>query len=83
MSLFTARDTNKDGKLTADELAGNPMFERMMQLDKDDDKAVTQEEFRSGISTLFSRGRGGGSGNYAGGRKDTRPDRPQRPESAD
>ena len=84
MSLFTARDTNKDGKLTADELAGNPMTERMMQLDKDDDKAVTQEEFRSGISTLFSRGRGGGgSGNYPNGRKDTRPDRPQRPESAD
>ena len=55
------------------------------QLDKDGDKAVTQEEFRSGISTLFSRGRGGGGGggNYRGGAKDTRPDRPQRPESAD
>ena len=38
MSLFTGRDANKDGKLTADELAGNPMTERMMQLDKDGDK---------------------------------------------
>jgi hypothetical protein len=83
MSLFTARDTNKDGKLTEDELAGSPMTERMMQLDKNDDKAVTEEEFRSGISTLFSRGRrGGGGGNYLRGRADTRPDRPQRPESA-
>ena len=59
------------------------MFERMMQLDKDGDKAVAQEEFSSGISALFSRGRGGGgNGNYRGGAKDGRPDRPQRPESA-
>lgn len=84
MSLFTARDTNKDGKLTADELASSPMGDRMMQLDKDGDKVVSQEEFRSGISGMFSGGRGrGGGGNYRGGGSDSRPDRPQRPESAD
>ena len=83
MSLFTASDGNKDGKLTADELAGSPMGDRMTQLDKDGDKAVTQEEFRNGISTLFGGGRGGGGrGNDRGGGEDTRPDRPQRPESA-
>jgi hypothetical protein len=83
MTLFNARDADKDGKLTADEVAGNPMTDRMMELDKDGDKAVTEEEFRTGISTLFSRGRGGGGrGNYPGRGQDTRPDRPQRPESA-
>jgi outer membrane protein assembly factor BamB len=84
MSIFTARDANKDGKLTADELAGSPMADRMKQLDKDGDKAVTQDEFRTGISTVFGGGRGGGGGggNYRGTGKDTRPDRPQRPELA-
>jgi hypothetical protein len=79
MSFFTRMDTNKDGKLTADELEETPLAERMDQLDKDGDKAVTQEEFRTGMAAMFSRGRGG-SGTQ---RKDTRPDRPQRPEMAD
>ena len=82
MSIFTGRDANKDGKLTAEELAGNPMADRIKQLDKDGDEAVTQEEFRSGMSTLFSGGRGGGGGSYRGRGEDTRPDRPQRPELA-
>jgi outer membrane protein assembly factor BamB len=82
MSIFTGRDANKDGKLTADELAGSPMADRMQQLDKDGDKAVSQEEFRSGMSTLFGGGRGGGGGGYRGRGPDTRPDRPQRPEMA-
>lgn len=83
MSFFNGMDANKDGKLTADELAG-PMADRMKQLDKDGDMAVTQEEFRSGLSTLFSRGRGGGGrGSYGGQREDDRPKRPQRPELAD
>ena len=42
MSFFTGLDANKDGKLTADELAGNPMADRMKQLDKDGDKAVSR-----------------------------------------
>lgn len=92
MSIFTSRDANKDGKLTKEELAGSPMADRMEQLDKDGDQAVTQEEFRSGMAAMFSgnrggggngnRGGGGGRGGYRGGDRDTRPDRPQRPELA-
>ena len=83
MSIFAGRDANKDGKLTADELAGSPMADRMKQLDKDGDNAVTQEEFRSGLSAMFSGGRGGGGrGSYGGRSENTRPSRPQRPELA-
>ncbi len=84
MSMFNGMDANKDGKLTAEELSSNPMADRLKQLDKNGDNDITQEEFRSGISTLFSGGRGGGGGGgYRGGGQDTRPDRPQRPELAD
>ena len=58
------------------------MADRLKTLDKDGDKVITQEEFTSGISTLFSRGGGGGGGGYQGQGKDTRPDRPPRPELA-
>lgn len=79
MSMFKGMDANKDGKVTMDELEGNRMAERLKTLDKDGDKAISSEEFRTGISALFSRS-GGGYGNRS---KDTRPDRPQRPASAD
>jgi hypothetical protein len=83
MSFLNGLDANKDGVLTAEELAGNPMADRMKQLDKDGDKAVTQEEFRSRLSAMFSGGRGGGGrGSYGGRSEDTRPKRPQRPELA-
>ncbi len=82
MSIFNDRDANQDGKLTTDELAGSPMANRMEQMDKDGDKSISREEFTSGMSALFSRNRGGGGG-YRGGGKDTRPDRPQRPQLAD
>jgi outer membrane protein assembly factor BamB len=88
MSIFNGRDANQDGKLTAEELEGSPMAARFGQLDKDGDKAVSAEEFRSGISTLFGGNRGGnrggggggGGGRYRGG-QDNRPERPQRPSS--
>ncbi len=80
MSMFTGLDADKDGKITEKELEGNRMADRLKTLDKDGDKLITQEEFTSGISTLFSRGGGGGGGGYQGQGKDTRPDRPQRPE---
>lgn len=81
MSIFKGIDADKDGKLTEKELEGNRMADRLKTLDKDGDKVITQEEFSSGIGTLFSRG-GGGGGGYQGQGKDTRPDRPQRPELA-
>ena len=88
MSMFNGMDTNKDGKVTEKELEGNRMADRLKTLDKNADGAISKDEFSSGISTLFSRGgggnRGGGSrggGNYGGRGNDTRPDRPQRPES--
>lgn len=75
MSMFNRMDTDKDGKVTMAELKGNRMADRLKTLDKDGDKAISKEEFRTGIASLFSRGsRGYGRG------KDTRPDRPQRPE---
>ena len=80
MSMFNGMDVNKDGKVTEAELEGNRMADRLKTLDKDGDKAISQEEFRTGISTLFSRGGGGRVGDYEG--QDDRPDRPQRPELA-
>lgn len=88
MSMFNGMDTNKDGKVTEKELEGNRMADRLKTLDKNADGAISKDEFSSGISTLFSRGGGGnrgggnrGGGNYGGRGNDTRPDRPQRPES--
>ena len=72
MSIFTRLDANKDGKVTAKELEGNRMADRLKTLDKDKDGEISKEEFRTGISSLFSR-----RGNYA--RQDNRPERPQRP----
>jgi outer membrane protein assembly factor BamB len=83
ISMFNGMDVNKDGKVTEEELEGNRMADRLKTLDKDGDKAISQEEFRTGISTLFRRGGGGRGGNYGGRGKDSRPDRPQRPESAE
>ena len=81
-AMFDSLDADKDGKVTETELEGNRMAERLMTLDKDSDKAVSKEEFTSGISSLFRRGGGGGGGGRPERPKDTRPDRPQRPESA-
>jgi hypothetical protein len=77
--MFSGMDTDKDGKISEAELEGNRMAERLKTLDKDGDKAISKEEFTSGITTLFNRGGGGGRG---GEQKDTRPDRPKRPEMA-
>jgi outer membrane protein assembly factor BamB len=82
MSMFNGLDANKDGKVTEAELEGNRMADRLKTLDKDGDKVISKEEFRTGISTLFSQGGGQRGGNYAGRGKDTRPVRPQRPEAS-
>ncbi|MDB4786332.1 PQQ-binding-like beta-propeller repeat protein [bacterium] len=81
MSMFNGLDANKDGEVTENELEGNRMADRLRTLDKDDDKVISAEEFRTGISTLFSRGTGG-RGNYSNRGSDSRPNRPQRPESS-
>ena len=83
MTMFNQLDADKDGSLTETELAGNRMADRLKTLDKDDDKAISSEEFRTGITSLFSRGGGGGGGGRGGyGGGDKRPDRPQRPAMA-
>lgn len=82
-SMFANLDKNKDDKLSGDELEGNRLADRIKTLDKDGDQEVSKDEFRSGITTLFGRGRRGGGGSYRGRGKDTRPDRPQRPALAD
>ena len=83
MAMFNGMDTDNNGKVTEAELEGNRMAERLMTLDKDGDKAISKEEFQTGIASLFRSG-GGGRGGEGGGRggyqnEDTRPDRPQRP----
>jgi outer membrane protein assembly factor BamB len=83
-AMFTQLDRNQDGKITEDELEGNPMAERLKTLDKDDDKAISKEEFMSGITTLFSRPGGGGRGGPSGQEEaQPKPDRPQRPAMID
>lgn len=81
MRMFNDMDADKDGQVTEAELEGNRMADRLKTLDKDGDKAISQEEYRTGISSLFRRG-----GNARGGRgndnRPARPDRPQRPEPA-
>ena len=86
MSMFNGMDADKDGKVTKKELEGNRMADRLITLDKDGDEAISSEEFRTGIASLF-RGSGGGggrggSGGYGGRGQDNRPKRPQRPEAA-
>ena len=82
MSMFNGMDRDQNGQVTEVELEGNPMADRLKTLDKDGDKAISKEEFSSGIAGLFSRrGGGGGGGRSYGGRgEDKRPERPQRPE---
>ena len=86
-AMFSRMDTNSDGGVTAAELEGNPMADRLMTLDGDGDGKVTEEEFRNGMANLFRRGGQGGGGRGGdgpgrGGRGDSRPERPQRPEAA-
>lgn len=87
-SIFNSRDADKDGKLTKDEVADSPMAQGFDRIDKDGDKAITMEEFREGMRSMFGGGRGGrggggrGRGGFGGGREDNRPKRPQRPEAA-
>jgi outer membrane protein assembly factor BamB len=82
MSMFNGMDANKDGKLTETELAGNPMADRLKTLDKDSDNAITADEFRTGIMSLFRSGSGGGGGGRSYGRGGNRPERPRRPSMA-
>ncbi|MGI9428745.1 MAG: PQQ-binding-like beta-propeller repeat protein [Bythopirellula sp.] len=77
MSMFKGLDTDSDGQITEAELEGHRMADRLKTLDKDDDQAISQEEFQTGIASLFRRG--GGRGRRG---EDSRPDRPQRPEAA-
>jgi outer membrane protein assembly factor BamB len=88
-SLFTRIDTDSSGSVSAKELEGNPMADRLMTLDANNDGEVSREEFRSGMANLFRRGGGEGGGGGRGGpgpgregRGDSRPERPQRPETA-
>ncbi|NND98034.1 MAG: PQQ-binding-like beta-propeller repeat protein [Pirellulaceae bacterium] len=83
MSMFNAVDANKDGAVSMAELEGNRMADRLKTLDKDADGVITKDEFRTGVSSLFSRGGGGGGGNHGNRGDDARPDRPQRPTAAD
>lgn len=89
MAMFDGMDTNKDGQVSEQELEGNRMADRLKTLDKDGDMLISKEEFRTGFASLFNRGGGGGGRNRGGGGRggygggeDPRPDRPQRPESA-
>ena len=78
--MFSRMDTNSDGALTANEVEGNPMADRLMTLVTDRDGKVTEAELRDGMANLFNRGGGGGGrGGEGPGRGAARPQRPQRP----
>lgn len=89
-AMFSGLDTDRDGAVTAKELEGNPMADRLMTLDSNSDGKVSEEEFRGGMANLFRRGGGEGGGRGGegggrggeGGRGDSRPERPQRPATA-
>ena len=90
-AMFSGMDTDRDGALTAKEVEGNPMADRLMTLDSNGDGKVSEEEFRGGMANLFRRGGeggGGGRGGEGGGRggegpgRGGRPERPQRPATA-
>ncbi len=66
MAMFNRFDTDKNGKVTEEELAGNQMADRLKTLDKDGDKAISKEEFSSGIGALFSGGSRSDSGRSGG-----------------
>ncbi len=85
MTLFTRFDADKDGKITEKELEGNRSKDRLMTLDKNKDKSISKEEFRTGIASLLRGGGRGGSRGGGGryGKQQKRPDRPQRPKMAD
>ena len=65
--MFKQFDSDSDGKITAAELEGNQFAERLMSLDKDEDGAVSEEEFTTGLPTLQQRQRGGGGARGGGG----------------
>jgi hypothetical protein len=81
--MFNRMDTDSDGAVTAAELEGNPMADRLMTLDSNGDGKVSLDEFQNGMANLFRRGGGGGGrGGEGPERGDPRPQRPQRPELA-
>ncbi len=69
---FKQRDTNSDGKLTADEIEQIPeqFRERMLSADTDGDGAITLEEYKAFVEQFRGGGPGGGRGGPGG------PDRP-------
>ena len=75
MAMFNEIDKDGDGKVSMEELKGNRMENFMKPMDKDGDEAVSKEEFNAGLAAMRQRG------GYGGG-EDSRPDRPQRPETA-
>ena len=78
-AMFAGLDKNQDDQVSEEELEGNRMADRLKTLDKDGDKAISKNEFTSGIGALFSRSGGRGRGDRGQSKK---PDRPQRPEMA-
>lgn len=82
--VFAENDGNEDGKLDKSEVEKITFLptERLMTLDKDEDGAISKEEFQNVRSLFQQRGgnRGGGNrGGRGGAGGSSKPDRPQRP----
>lgn len=73
--MFESRDTNKDGKLSADEMP-EQMKGRVEQLDTDKDGSVSREEMRAMMSRM-QRGRERGGADQGGRPGGERPRRPE------
>ena len=75
MKMFEARDTNRDGKLSGDEIP-EPMRERLTMIDKDGDGAIQKSELEAANAIMAERtGKGPGRGNTSDG-SGVKPKRP-------
>lgn len=80
--MFQKLDANKDGNLSMTELNGNRIADRLKTLDKNGDNVISKSEFSAGNASIFSPGRDKTPDDKNRG-IETRPDRPQRPISAE
>lgn len=74
--MFEQRDSNKDGKLSGDEIP-EQMAARLERIDTDGDKAISKAEIEKVMNRGGGRGRGGDQAGRPGG------ERPRRPQAED
>ncbi|MCU0717841.1 MAG: hypothetical protein MUD03_17110 [Pirellula sp.] len=77
--MFEGRDTNKDGKLSGDEIP-EPMRGRLDRIDQNGDGAISRDEVERAAEMMRDRAGGPGAGRRPERDGDEGPVRPRRPE---